>query len=189
MILEVLEQRLRDPWLLEGLGGLALSLVQKNIEQGSWAPNAALTVSIKQGARPLRDRGQLLSSITYRVEGQKVVVGTNHPAAEILHNGGTIRPTKSRALAIPAGPWVRTLMRGTDLQPRVMLEQLRSSGWSIWRQGNVVMGRRRGGKDSIPLFILRAAVTIPARPFFRLPPESVRMLENRMKGLLLGEAP
>ncbi len=57
MILDVLEQKLRSPVLLEKLGGLAVSLVQKNIEQGSWGPNAALTVSVKRGSKPLRDRG------------------------------------------------------------------------------------------------------------------------------------
>ncbi len=181
MILEVLEQKLRNPALLEGLGGVAVSLVQKNIEQGSWVPNAALTVSVKQGSKPLRDRGQLLSSITYRVKGNNVEVGTNHPAAELLHNGGVVRPVKSKALAIPAGPWVRTLMRGTDLQPRVMLDQLKGSGWSIWRQGNVVMGRKKGGKEPMPLFVLRTSVTIPARPFMKLPPESVRMLTDYLK--------
>ncbi len=185
MIFDNLAAKLRNSQVLERIGSLAVSLVQKNIEQGSWAPNASLTASVKQGNKPLRDRGQLLSSITYRVEGQMVVVGTNHPAAEILHNGGVIRPVKSKALAIPAGPWVRTLMRGTDLQPRVMLEQLRSSGWSIWRQGNVVMGRKQGSKEPVPLFILRTSVTIPARPFMRLPPDSVHHLTDALHRLLL----
>ena len=186
MILDVLEQRLRDPRLLDGLGGLAVSLVQKNIEQGSWTPNAPLTAAVKQGSKPLRDRGQLLASTSYHIEPGKVVVGTNHPAAEILHNGGTIRPVRAKALALPAGPWVRTLMRGTDLRPRMLLEQLKGSGWSIWRQGNVIMGRKKGSKESIPLFILRASVTIPARPFMRLPEGSIQMLKQRVERMVLG---
>jgi len=185
MILDILAKRLQDSGLLDGLGNRAVSLVQKNIEQGPWAQNAPLTAAIKQGNKPLRDRGQLLASITYRAEPGKVVVGTNHPAAEILHNGGVVRPIRSKALAIPAGPWVRSLMRGTDLSPRVMLDQLKGSGWSIWRQGNVIMGQKKGGKNSMPLFILRTAVTIPARPFMRLPPESVAQLEEYLRQILL----
>ena len=185
MILDILAKRLQDSGLLDGLGNRAVSQVQKNIEQGSWAQNAPLTAAIKQGNKPLRDRGQLLASITYRTEPGKVIVGTNHPAAEILHNGGTIRPVRSKALAMPAGPWVRSLMRGTDLSPRVMLDQLRGSGWSIWRQGNVIMGQKKGGKQPLPLFILRTAITIPARPFMRLPPESVAYLETYLRQKLL----
>lgn len=185
MIIDELEGRLKNPAILDRIGGIAVSLVQKNIEQGSWAPNASLTTAVKQGNKPLRDRGQLLSSISYRVEGNCVVVGTNHPAAELLHNGGTVRPVKSKALAIPAGPWVRTPMRGTDVSPRLMLDQLRGSGWSIWRQGNVILGRKKGTKEPLPLFILRTAVTIPARPFMRLPPDSVHQLTDTLHRLLL----
>ncbi|WP_304223116.1 phage morphogenesis protein [Gracilinema caldarium] len=185
MIVDELEGRLKNPAILDRIGGIAVSLVQKNIEQGSWAPNAGLTAAVKQGNKPLRDRGQLLSSITYRAEGSKVVVGTNHPAAELLHNGGTVRPVKSKALAIPAGPWVRTMMRGTDLSPRILLDQLRGSGWSIWRQGNVILGRKQRSKEPLPLFILRTTVTVPARPFMRLPPESVRQLSDVLNRELL----
>jgi phage gpG-like protein len=185
MILDVLADRLKDPSILDAIGNRAVSLVQKNIENGPWAQNTPLTASVKQGNKPLRDRGQLLSSITYRAETGKVVVGTNHPAAELLHNGGTIRPVRSKALAIPAGPWVRSLMRGADLSPRIMLDQLKGSGWSIWRQGNVIMGQEKGSKNPLPLFILRTAVTIPARPFMRLPPESVTYLETYLQEKLL----
>jgi|UniRef100_A0A7C3IJC6 phage gpG-like protein len=185
MILDVLAARLQNPRTFDGLGNRAVSLVQKNIEQGPWAQNAPLTAAVKQGNKPLRDRGQLLASITYRAEPGKVVVGTNHPAAELLHNGGVVRPVRSKALALPAGSWVRSLMRGTDLQPRVVLEQLRGAGWSIWKQGNVILGRKKGGKDVFPLFILRTAVTIPARPFMRLPPESVAYLEEFLRQKLL----
>lgn len=185
MILDVVAAKLKDPRLLDAIGNRAVSLVQKHIGQGPWVPNAPLTASIKQGAKPLRDRGQLLASITYRTEPGKVVVGTNHPAAELVHNGGTIRPVRSKALAIPAGPWMRSLMRGTDLSPRVALHQLKSSGWSIWRQGNVVMGRKRGAREALPLFILRTSVTIPSRPFLRLPPESVAILQAVLRRALL----
>lgn len=185
MIIDELEGRLKNPVILDRIGGIAVSLVQKNIEQGSWAPNAGLTAAVKQGNKPLRDRGPLLSSITYRVEGNKVVVGTNHPAAELLHNGGTVRPVKSKALAIPAGPWVRTMMRDTDLSPRLVLDQLRGSGWYIWRQGNVILGRKQGGKKPLALFILRTAVTVPPRPFMRLPPESVQQLNDALNRAIL----
>ena len=178
MILEATEKALADRRLLDYVGNLAVSLVQKQIEEGPWVPNAALTIAVKQGDKPLRDRGQLLSSITYRAEGPTtIVVGTNHPAAEILHNGGTVRPSRSKALAIPAGSWVRTLMRGTSPAPRQMLEQLRGSGWWVWRQKNVVLGQKKGGKkDPIPLFILRTSVTIPGRPFMRMSNEQVEKI-------------
>jgi phage gpG-like protein len=98
MILDVLADRLKDPSILDAIGNRAVSLVQKNIETGPWAQNAPLTASVKQGNKPLRDRGQLLSSITYRTETSKVVVGTNHPAAELLHKGGVLRPEPTQSL-------------------------------------------------------------------------------------------
>jgi len=181
MIVETLDRigrRIRDPQLLDLLGSTATSQVQKNIVTGGWAPNAALTQAVKQNAMPLRDSGGLLTSFRHRIEGDVAIVGTNLPYAEIAHNGGTITPKRSKFLAIPLGRETRAFMRQYGLTPRACLEGMKAAGYSIWFAKSVIMAKK--GKTGRPraLFLLRRSVTIPARPFFRLPAESISVLER-----------
>lgn len=181
MILETLDRlgrRMVDPALLDELGSVAVAQVQKNIKTGSWAPNSALTQAVKQNGMPLRDSGGLLASINHRVEGSAAVVGTNHVAAEILHNGGTITPKRAKFLAIPAGKETRAFMRQYGLTPRACIEGMKAAGYKVWVAKSVIMARKGKTGKPLALFLLRRSVTIPARPFFRLPPASIQILER-----------
>ena len=184
--LDALGRRLADPGLLSTLGSAAVAQVQKNIEAGPWTPNAPLTQDVKRNGKPLRDSGALLASIAFRVDGDHVVIDTNHPAAEILHNGGTITPKRSRFLAIPAGRETRAFMRQYGLTPRACIEGMKASGYSVWVDKSVIMARKgKTGKPRV-LFILRRSVTIPARHFLRLPEERVRILERVVARRIFG---
>jgi phage gpG-like protein len=181
MIIETLDRigrRISDPELLDVLGSVTVGLVQKNVIAGNWAPNSAMTQAVKQNAKPLRDSGGLLSSFNHRRGQDSAIIGTNHPAAEILHNGGTITPKRSKFLALPLGRETRAFMRQYGLTPRACIEGMKAAGYSIWIAKAVVMARK--GKKGKPhaLFLLRRSVTVPARPFFRLPPASIRVLER-----------
>ena len=180
--------RLQDPRLLSGLGARAVSLVQKNIRDGAWEPNAPLTRAIKgQGAKPLMDAGHLVSSITYRVEGNKLIVWTARPGADIAHSGGTIRATKSKFLTIPAGRATRRLMESYGLTPRACIEGMRKAGFDVFfrqekggKSGGVLYLPPNAKKNTQPelLFILKKEVKVPARPFLRLPDESLAVLSR-----------
>jgi len=179
-------QRLQEPGLLDGLGARATSLVQKNIHDGDWEPNAPLTRAIKgAGAKPLMDDGHLVASIAYRVEGDKVVVWTARPGANIVHSGGKIRATKSKFLTIPAGRKTRSWMESYGLTPRACIEGMRKAGFDVFfrqatggNSGGILYLPPKAKKGTKPavLFILKKEVTIPARPFLRLPKESLVIL-------------
>lgn len=177
-IVNALEKNINNPELLNTIAVLADSLVQKNITNGSWAQNSSLTQSVKLNNKPLRDKGLLLTSITHRVLFGSIIVGSNHPAAEILNNGGVITPKNSKALAVPAGPQTMAFMRTYGLTPKACIEGMKATGYVFWYAKNVLMTQK--GKRGKPhaLFIMRKSITIPARPFMQLPPESIKILEK-----------
>lgn len=189
-VLDALNRRMSNPSLLEMVGVMAVSLVQKNIVSGSWAPNAPLTVDVKGSSKPLRDTGGLLASLAKRIEGGAVIVGTNHRAARILHDGGTITPKAARSLAIPAGKQTKAFMRMYGPTPRACIEGMKAAGYSVWiPKGKPVILARQGKGESARthlLFILRKSVTIPARPFMRLPRASVSILEKAVARRIFG---
>lgn len=185
---QAMAERLRDPRLLSGLGARAASMVQKNIRDGAWEPNAPLTRAIKgSGAKPLMDEGHLVASIAYRVDGSKVIVWTARPGADIVHSGGTIRATKSKFLTIPAGRATRRLMESYGLTPRACIEGMRKAGFDVFfrqekggKSGGVLYLPPNAKKNTKPtvLFILKKEVKVPARPFLRLPDESLAVLSR-----------
>ncbi len=185
-ILDALERRLRDPGLLDYVGALGTSLVQKNIEQGSWVPNAALTQAVKGNNKPLRDSGKLLASITHTVRDNTAVIGTNHPSAVILHNGGTITPKTSRYLAIPLGAETRRFMRTYGATPRACLDAMKADGYKVWvAKGCILVQKGKTGRVRA-LFVLKKSVRIPARPFMRLPEASIRIIETAVRRRVFG---
>lgn len=173
-----LSQRTR---IANAVGSRAVSIVQGGIMAGRFTPNAPLTKAVKQGDKVLRDRGQLISSIAYKVEGNVVIVGTKHPAARLLHYGGVLTARNARYLAIPAGARTRGLMRSFGHTPRDCIEGMKNAGYSVWvskakSDGGVILARKGKRGEEFVLFILRRSVKIPARPFMRLGEDGKRRL-------------
>lgn len=95
---------------LEAVGSTVVSSVQRNFEAGGrphrWAPSKAAR---REGRKTLVDQGYyggLVGSINYRVEGRRVLVGTNKVYAAIHQFGGrigarVIRPVRGKALYWP----------------------------------------------------------------------------------------
>jgi len=163
---------IRKSNIMHALGARGVSIIQKRISSGKFAPDSPLTRAVKGGDKVLRDRGQLYSGIAFRVEGDTIIIGTNHPAAKILHLGGTIRPKNAKYLALPAGAKTRTLMRQYGLTPRACIEGMKADGYSVWfnfaRGGANIMARKGKKGQLFLLFILKRSVTLPARPFMSL---------------------
>jgi hypothetical protein len=183
-ILDALERRIADPSLLEFIGARALSLVQKNIKDGGFAPNSALTQAVKGNNIPMRDRGIFLSSFFYSALYGKAIVWTNAPQARILHDGGVIRPRNAKFLTIPAGAKTRTLMRKYGLTPRTCIDGMKSAGWRVWTYfgtGTPVICASYKSQIPFVLFILKRSVAIPPRPFMRLPQAYIDQLTKAVE--------
>jgi hypothetical protein len=147
----------------------------KNAE--SWASQTVLYIkqSYKGGQvfrRPPKEFDQRLGMKVNKTgaESAEILIGTGEYIgkpkvvyAEIQERGGTIKPTKAKALAIPF-PGVT----GSTSQYRgrsFILPSLK--GWNV---GIIAMAKE--GKRStkiIPLFLLRKQVTLPARRWFSTP--------------------
>jgi phage gpG-like protein len=173
--------RIESPEYLSGLAARATSLVQKNIKEGAWAANAPLTIANKKGSKPLLDSNELLTSLASRVEGQSVICGTVKRYAQTVHDGGTIKPQNTKFLTIPASWSVRRKMLGSS--PRGYIESLKKAGYAVFfrvRKGGdsgvVMMQPKKKGAEPVVIFILKKSITLPARPFMRLPEEYLAQL-------------
>jgi phage gpG-like protein len=117
-----------------------------------------------QGAKPLRDTGRLLQSLIASnpvVSANAASISTNLVYANVQNYGGTIRPTRSKYLAIPldaeaakaggARRYFDRLKTNPNLQMSVRFP---------------VMGvvNVRTGKFT-PKFLLKSSVTIPGRRY------------------------
>lgn len=183
--------------LMRELSLMALSAVQKNIESGITPAAAALTQEVKKGSNTLRDTGRLRASLTARHTERAAVVGTNVPYAPV-HNPEdgrsetVIRAKNGKSLAIPASARVRTFQRRYGFSARAVIEGLKKDNYLVFRplkngkQGNVIFAQKktisrktmRGA--TIPLFILKKSVTIPARPFLFLPDAVLEAMLDRV---------
>lgn len=175
--------RLQNPAMLSGLGARGVSLVQKNIRDGDWQENAPLTKELKGGnPKPLMDEGHLVASMQYRVEENKrTVVYTIRPGANVVHNGGIIRPVNTKYLAIPASRETKKLMGIYGLTPRTCIEGMKKANYTVFFRTGVVLylpPNAKKGTKAKALFILKTSVTLPARLYMRLPQDSLEILAS-----------
>jgi phage gpG-like protein len=162
--------------------------VQKNIDRAKEPRNAPLTLKVKGRKPPLRDRGYLRTSIAGKVEGLKVIAGTNLRYAPIQHFGGTITPKRAKSLVIPANGKVKKEVE--TLGVRGYLEKLEREGWEIAFRKRAILGippaKRKKAKPKL-LFVRKEEVTIPARPFMYLTEEQLRELQELAERILFEE--
>lgn len=109
-----------DP-ILHAIGRVLESRVRAGFDAGvdpygqPWAP-----LRIRQG-KPLRDTGQLQNSITYTVEGNSVVVGTNREHMQVHQFGAVIKPKNGKFLAFPGAGGHLILARQVTIPRRAFL--------------------------------------------------------------------
>jgi phage gpG-like protein len=158
--------------LMSEVGQYMTSSTQRKIEKGIQPENAPLTRAWKKGGLALRDTGKYMSSINYKSDNNKAVIGTKAIQGPLIHQGGTVKPKKAKKLYIPAGWKARQMMRKFGLTPGKCIEGMKRAGYSIWKSksGKAMMAALKGakGKKAEPfvLFILKDRVTIPARKHF-----------------------
>lgn len=141
----------------KALNLVASDILDLAIQSGSFAKNADLTVSIKGGSTPLRDRGQLLAKSlkTVMVNQYSIFVGVpesskNYRIARALHDGATIPVTaRMRQMffalwAVSAGRAPASMLTGRAAE----LYKRKSSGW-------------------YPLASSTKVIRIPGRPYMK----------------------
>ena len=134
-----------------------------------WAPVKMRVRGSAGAAKPLRDRGLLMASVTSRAAGNveritnsTLEYGTNLEYAAIHQFGGTIRARNAKYLAIPVS---REAYRAGS--PRNFAGQLRFVPSRSGRGGRFVE-RNPQGKPLVTHYVLVQSVQIPARPFLGL---------------------
>ncbi len=114
----------RDPTdALDAVGRVLKTRVQLSFHSGTdpygrpWAPLKS------RSGQPLRDKGHLMGSFDYRVEGNSVEIGTNMAYARVHQFGATIRPKssdpKARLRFLVNG--VPVFVKEVTIPPREML--------------------------------------------------------------------
>jgi phage gpG-like protein len=175
--------------LNQKIGSYLVSSTQRKIRSGISPANAALTVAVKGNDKPLRDRGQLMASITAKADASSVRVGTNHIAAKTMQYGMTIK-AKGKWLWIPAGRQTRTWQRRYGFAPGEVMKGLKADGYNTWTQSKkgsssgVVMAKKGKRGKLWVVFILKKSVTIPARPFLYFDEMDLKIIRGYLRGAL-----
>jgi len=124
-----------------------------------WQPSAA-------GQSPARQSGALAASMTFEVAsgGDAVEWGSGLVYARVQDEGGTIRPRRARALAIPLNDEARG-KRPRDF-PDLFLLPADAGDEHVG-----VLMRKTGVGDGLEgMFVLRKSVRLPARPYLFVAP-------------------
>ena len=191
--LDDLSNALKIPGKLAAIGGMAVELIRSKIHKGDgFAPLSAATTGYRGQGRPLQDTGSLRDSITFKAVDEKTVsIGTNKPYAAIQNNGGVIH-AKKQWLWIPAAG-TRQLQRRFGYSPTDVLQGLKNAGYSIFRKGRTMCYRekkKRRNEQGIlqnvdhVLYYLKKSVEIPARPFFYLNENDMKLLMKEVGSAL-----
>jgi len=148
--------------------GTILSSTRQRFRSGygpdntKWPPSRR---ALEGGGRTLRDSGDLAGSITGEFGESFAAVGTNKIKAAIHQFGGTIKPDKAKALAIPISREARKALGPRKFGRELELIWPKGSkfGWLVENQA----GRGPSGKGAQSIFHYRLAkkVEMPARSF------------------------
>lgn len=167
---------LRGPLFTKALKISRLLLVEQEREcfAGGHAPDGQAWPRLaherpRGGDQPLRDRGFLMASTTANGRGHVETMtdsyldfGTNLEYAALHQWGGTIRPKHAKALAIPLTKEAAKYSSPRDF-PRALGMVSRAGHPPLLVENKKETGSK--GAQAIFHYVLKASVTIPARPF------------------------
>jgi len=146
--------------LQETIGTIAVRQIQKRIRQGRITPKSNKKNAKGQKQKTLFDTGDLMRSIIYSVDGEKIIIGSNLPYAKIQHEGGIITPKNKNWLTIPLCPIakVKRAPQFDDTFVKFYFDEGKNYGIIF----------QKADPDPIPLYKLVKKVSIPARPYMFL---------------------
>jgi len=153
--------------LLRMIGVLVTRQVGARIRTGQVTP------ATKKAGRTLVERGHLLRSIKYRIDGEAVVISAgsqNVPYARIHHEGGIIKPKNAKYLAIPLTPQAKLY------NPR------QYPGETFIAKGIIFL--KQDGQKPLPLYALKKQVVIPERRYMFVNETDRNLIKNAVKSWL-----
>jgi len=165
----------------EEFGQFVVSKSVKRLKQGKVKPPTSKftkSLRVKPGGKTLLDTGRLWQSLTYKVEGDKVKVGSNVVYAKTHQFGATIKPKKAQKLCIPATREAKRLSSVEGVKGA--LEEFRKRGYRIWFTEKAIMGQKGKEKPQV-LFYRKEKVEIPARTFVYLTEEDWEEIVEMVK--------
>ena len=162
-----------------------ISKSQERIKKGKVKPKTSkFTLSLRSGGsgRTLIDSGNLLKSLTYKIEGREVVkIGSNLPYAKVHQFGGKIKAKKAASLCIPATKEARKKSRfGVE----EALKKFTNEGWQIWFTEKAIMGRKGNKGKPVVLFYRKKQIEIPKRQFVYLTKEDEKEIAEMVASWL-----
>ncbi len=152
--------------VLEGIGFRAVRSVQRGIREQRSPDGAPYKPVSRFGAagERLRDTSRLLKSITYQVEGDRVVVGTNVVYAATQHFGDPNRRAKNaKYLAIPLTRQVARAVAGRGYREAFPHAFVFKSA-----NGNLLLARKNASEGLDLLAVLKKSVRIQGTHFLGL---------------------
>ena len=186
---EKIGEAIRDT--AEELEVLAVSGMRRSLNAGEspdGTPLQPLTFPRPQGgSKPLLNRGQLAASMSASVSESEIALRANAPGARIQQFGGTIVPTRAKALAIPLT--VEAVRAGSARNfPRPLFVLKKKDGGP---GGALAEAVGQGKNKSVRVhYLLRMSVTIPARPYLGVSDDTKdrmgRVLSERLAALAVG---
>ena len=153
----------------EAIAQHVISKSVKRIKDGEIKPpTSPFTLSLRRGkgeGKTLLDTGDLVKSFSYKIEGDRILIGSKLRYARIHQFGGTIKPKKAKTLCIPATKEARRLSKARGVKGA--LEEFKKKGYRIWFEPHAIMGQSKRGKPKV-LFYRKKEVEIPARTYVYL---------------------
>lgn len=172
-------RRLENPTrLLDTIGFQAQENTIRRFNRGispdgeKWDAPGPMTIAArmgkKGGERPLQDTGELAASITYRVEGDVVRIGTPKKYAPVHQEGRMIYAKNAEHLHIPLNPEAR------GEGPRRLYQR---GMFKIRRGGGGIAAINEGGELK-PMFALAKQVYVRQRKFLGLSAEDKEIIRD-----------
>ncbi len=147
--------------LMKSIGILISNKIKQRIRSGKVQPQTNKT----NGKKTLNESGRLWRSITYKIKGNTIIVGTNVKYAKIHHFGGTIFPKKAKYLAIP-------------LTPAAKVKSPRDWENTFIKKGIIFRNLDNGNVEA--LYALKKSVKIPARPYMFIDNKDKTLIQNQI---------
>jgi phage gpG-like protein len=135
-------------------------------------PYAPLRFGRPSGAgKPLLDTGLMRAALSASHTEDELVLRAGSKQARLMHFGGTVRPVTAKALAIPLTPRAKRTPPRQWPAGKLFLLRTKTGAFLAEKTG-------KKGDKNILHFVLKASVTVPARPFVGFSGETRRRIER-----------
>lgn len=167
------DRYLKSRLMRDQIAGKALEGIRENFNRErsgkgvKWKKRSPKSRFGRAGGKTLQDTKTLFRSLRAAVVGDRIVITSDDPSAEVHNYGATITPKNGEFLAIPLIEAVQDALKGEGIR-----EAFPTAFVLTTAAGKKFIVRRDGSNGLEFLALLRESVTIPARPFMDDLPKS-----------------